>query len=748
MSITMQGAWAVQVKSKSAAFPQQFVISGADSGNGVYPGQPGTPPVWVQGKSWTISILHNPGSGFQPSDERIKFPAKVGSFYQFDIESNDSGGDADFNDLVLTCRMPATASDFLIYGNVSYYEGFCWFNPCFRRWIVVDTLPAVVAAIKNPVLGKLIKNLYPQVHKAALQSKGGDDDIRPIVLPLQADTALPPSMALGIETKPDEFQLAAEGKKRATKVNFDAAVTTQSRVIDQLPAIQWQAQQKLELAKILDKIQLFCQTGPVPNAILRFQEYDRTNAEKAGGPYSGDGNRFNLGACVADANGNYIFRFTQSFLAELVEGLFDRAPGETFNVQKMPDLIAQLLDPADLSVVNFETAAHFNVPLLKRIDLCVPKSKVGTVSQPCTGQNIIQQLGNIIVGPPSPTGARTGAGNHLTADGLITANHFLAPKVKCAGWRNNFALYGCLSNTSIKHYTVEYVNDDGDWTLIGDPLALPKFVLNPITLIKELVNVPVGPTTRNLRVNGNTNPAVSAPAYDNIEIDPDPDWYATSRRLKAYLKTAKYTDTARPVRFRLTGFASNGNQVSGAREYITLFIDNSAVRQNFDIDIADEVTMDSQSLGNCALFTLPEGEEATPITVRFKAIQRTGLMNAYTLFMQKGATGGFQVDPDVEPATFSGGTLTTVDNRGRTYVHPGDTNCHLLFSGTDREGTADADGYYEVELVPQSGRWLEPGQTFCAFSLNLSCTTRQTNGSSGYPDWWAVPVLIGIQRAS
>jgi 16S rRNA (cytidine1402-2'-O)-methyltransferase len=45
MAINMQGSWTVRVKSKSAAFAQRFVISGASSGNGTYAGNTGTPAV-------------------------------------------------------------------------------------------------------------------------------------------------------------------------------------------------------------------------------------------------------------------------------------------------------------------------------------------------------------------------------------------------------------------------------------------------------------------------------------------------------------------------------------------------------------------------------------------------------------------------------------------------------------------------------------------------------------------------------
>ena len=40
MSLVMQGSWTVSVKSKNAAFPQRFTISGASSGNGTHVAKP------------------------------------------------------------------------------------------------------------------------------------------------------------------------------------------------------------------------------------------------------------------------------------------------------------------------------------------------------------------------------------------------------------------------------------------------------------------------------------------------------------------------------------------------------------------------------------------------------------------------------------------------------------------------------------------------------------------------------------
>ena len=161
MSIKMQGSWLVRVKSKSAAFAQEFKIEGATIGNGIYAGSIATPEVFATGANWSITILNNPGTGYIPSEMQIKFPVSGGGFYSFDIESNDAGGDEDFNDLILTCRTPIDPDDYLIYGNVGYYAGNC-FNPCSRRFVIIDSVASLREAIKNPTLKDLIGTYYPK----------------------------------------------------------------------------------------------------------------------------------------------------------------------------------------------------------------------------------------------------------------------------------------------------------------------------------------------------------------------------------------------------------------------------------------------------------------------------------------------------------------------------------------------------------------------------------------------------------
>ena len=161
MIISMQGNWTVTVKSKNAAFQQRFIVQGAGSGNGIHAGTPGT-SVNVTGPQWSISIQNNPGTGWQASSTQIKFPTIAGGTYKFDVVSNDAGGDADFDDLILTCSTPVTINSFIIYGNVTLYSRHCIFNPCRRFPYVIDTYHGLEKAIRNPSLLDWIKKYYPE----------------------------------------------------------------------------------------------------------------------------------------------------------------------------------------------------------------------------------------------------------------------------------------------------------------------------------------------------------------------------------------------------------------------------------------------------------------------------------------------------------------------------------------------------------------------------------------------------------
>ena len=145
MPLIMQGNWTVSVKENKAAFPQQFIISGASQGNGTY--HVPHAPVVVTGTVWSVRIQSNPGgSVWADSEYQITFPVVSAGQCQFDLQSNDVWpGDKDFNDLVLTFSAPVTETDFLVYGHVSAYSG-CWYNPCFPRYILIESAQALARA--------------------------------------------------------------------------------------------------------------------------------------------------------------------------------------------------------------------------------------------------------------------------------------------------------------------------------------------------------------------------------------------------------------------------------------------------------------------------------------------------------------------------------------------------------------------------------------------------------------------------
>lgn len=740
MSIKMQGMWLVSVKSKSAAFPQQFKIEGADTGNGTYAGTPGSPEVFVNGSNWSVSIQNNPGTGFIPSGMQITFPVSSGGFYRFDIQSNDAGADEDFDDLILTCRTPVDANDYIIYGNVSYYEGFCLFNPCNRRYIVIDTLVALKDALLNPALKKLIGSYYPGRVKAleavALNPQplppSPGDPFTPMVVPLTETTAIPAKESFTVRSIPDTVSAAGEPRaKNEESFVFNRLISAQkSTGAAGIFSGNIASSLRSDAITIVDRYRLYCESGSLPNAILNFQEYDRSTGELSGDPYTGNGERTELGSSFADRNGNYIFRFKVN-AADIVDEIeTDTASGETTTEQLAPDVLVQLLCPGS-AVPVFESAPNWNIGHLRRINICVPKTKSCLIPLACNGQHILQGVGNIVLGPPAASGMRIGSNNFLNGLGIITAYGSGAPAVRCAAWNGTLQLRGCLSHNAVKYYRLWYRRNAPFtfFTAFTKQFSLPRFQgIN-------VVDTPVFDTAKD--------------AYLNVETDTAYSWLIAYRNIKARIATGDFVPGS--YIFRIQGFDASLNPVAGTEETLPLYFENQETAAHID----PEITMDGVGpLGECALFTLPVVNgtvvEGAGLTVKFKAVHKpassTGFMNNYGLSMAKGA-GGFAFTPAAAPANFMApGILDANINSGRNYVHGNDLNCITYFRGTINEAAADAEGYYTVTLLPASGHWLEPGQPFCAFGISLSGYLRLTNGESGYPYFSGGQVLIGIQK--
>jgi hypothetical protein len=741
MAINMQGSWTVSVKSvETFEPPQHFVISGAASGNGTYSAATATPPVYVTGDHWAISIQMNRGAGFVDIPDQITFPSISGGNYHFDIQANFPPDDPIFDDVILTCSTPVTLEDYLIYGSVSYYSDGCIFNPCFLPYLVIDTPAALLLALQNPYLRVPIEKLYPDRLRVPPPPPPGPmpdpPPFSPLVIPLRGQTAIPTKV--GQVFKVQSASTRAEGKKLNAAAKEMSAETEGLSVLAtrqfdvSAPAQTALDFNRVEVANIVDHLIRLCETGPLPGVVLRFQEYDRTNAELAGGAYTGTGNHENLGVCATDRNGNYIFRFSRTLAQYFHEAAVDVAPGENILTQILPDVIVQLLDSTKPTGFCYESAPYWNIPFIQQINICVPKGCIGRLPTACQGANAIQAIGNIFIGAPQMGGSRVGFNNFLGTEGRITAKNTLpdVPPARCAAWAGALDLFACfIDHPEVTQYTIR-VRALGEltWNFFQELYTHPEIAKIGIP---GYSGTKIGPFSRPLEIDGVPN--TSAQAYDNIENNPA--FVLTHRDRKAVISSWLYPPVHGlrrygSVQFRIEGYNAGGGKVAAADDTITLYIDNNGP----DFDIAS-VNMQGQTGGDCALFNL-QNLLNTPLTVRFRANQLEGFLSSYQLSVRKGNTiPDFAID-DNGPGLISG-----------VYVHGDDLICNS-FEGTFDDLTHDGSGYVSADVVAHSGHWLEPGQPFCTFAIRLGCSIRVTNGyNSAVYGYGPVEYLLGIQAS-
>ena len=694
MAITMQGNWTVQVKSKAASFQQRFIIQGSSNGkDGVYAGAVSTSPVQVDGAQWTILIQHKPsgkGASWQASAMRLGTPARSGGQILMDVFSNDSGGDLDYNDLVLTCGMAETASEYVVYGKVRSYHGLCGFNPCFP-WFVVDTWIQWKALLNYPAFKDAVAALYPdRLKKFEKYRYLPVEELGPFT-PLMLPTAVPPQPTIN-----QNFSRAIQpqlGSVAATKLNPDVY---------------------LDLGKLRDRLKWYCSVKDQAGLLLRFQEYDRTGAELAGGAYSGDGERETLGLAVTDEVGNYIFRFSRD-LADVVDELDDQVVGgPDLLTQLQPDLLVQVMGGAAESDILFETGLHSNIPNLRRINLCIPEHLLNP-GPVCQGGRAIQAIGNIWT--------ISGVGNTFDSDGRITATNVNGPKITKGAWRGTLDMFACfLAHPEVTHYTIRYRRPGGGWNYVQEELYhifIPQ-IGNPTSTQHK-----VGP------FDGTLSGGDTVPTYKNIESDAQ--WVATHRLRKGQLNSAVYAPNSNPgtVIFRIDGYKKvSGDlvKVTGADDTITLYIDNRLVEG----DIAS-VSLGGSMPGECALFELTTPND--PISLRFKADHPAGFAQNYRVAVYRGSGTPVAVSDSTPPAQ-----PLDVD-----YDEPTHGNA---FFGTFNGIAPDGDNYVVAELQPDSGAWLPADKPFCAFAFEVHATTRATNGYSLPGSRRLDLELVGIQLAS
>lgn len=756
MIISMQGNWTVRVKSKSAAYSQQFIISGAISGNGVHAGTVGT-SVNVTGDQWTVAIQNNPGGGYQLSDTKIQFPHKVGDNYEFEIWSNDAGSDKDFNDLILACATPENINDFIIYGNVSLYSGRCIFNPCRKGPFVIETKYALKEALKNVKLRKILEKDYPERIRDDIIDPNPPDPapFKPIVIDLYNE-AMQPKTELIYERLEN---VDTKSKARSKKDELTSEYSIKNYSV--LNSIQNEASRefvksidKIELARTIDGLLLKdCTVAPATNTTLTFEEYDRTVAELAGGPYTGEGNRLLLGDTITDMNGNYIFRFSFDMTPPGFEdSTEDFATGENIDAIVYPDVIVKITGFSPYTVL-YESAPHYNIPNLKRINLCLPKSTIQP-SSACYNGNLIGSLGNVFLGGNQNSSAsfsstaleRYGNSNHLEPTGKISVGSSLVEfNIECASWYGWIDIKGCMydlaktvAQNKTKWYTICIKRaGTSDWHFVSQNYKHPKFHKRNLP---NYIGDDVGPSFKTLFVDGVSTDDV--PAYKNIqrEIFVDGiDWEFSNLDRYMRLNTKLYdliSGERTPGTFyvRVDCYDNVGNPVPNGTDMIALYIHNNLLK----FDLTTPVFTDASVVDSgCGLFRLTDAQMNTPIQLSFKANDPDGFVHSFDLTMGRCPTPmiALRVNQPNPPLsdTLSGQT-TLSHGDASANVH----NTCIGYTGTIQE-FSDA-GMINIEIQPavSEGGWIKTGEYFTSLTFYLLAYKRMTNGyNTGLSDdYW------------
>ena len=702
MTIGLKGTWSVSVKTKSAAWAQRFIIEGSDSGDGSYNGVVGN-TVLVTGDQWGVTIENNPTGpiSWQSSRARLANFRVDGGFFRVDIESDDGGGgpDEDFNDLILTASKPLSSSDWVVYGTAKTYKGFCRFNPCFPYpWIVVDTALQLERLLKYDQIRPIFEEAYgPDVASLAKREK-----FKPLVLSRGGTAA--GGFAVRGKT---EVEFKAKGKSKEKKLDVSR---TAEAIVAQSPF--YVANVTAADLAIIDRVIAFapCEVEPIAEAIMRFIEYDRTDSELGGGSYTGFGDRETLGVSATDEFGNYVFSFARTTAQLVTEALEDTPEGADPTVTANPDLIIQFVEDPD-GVAVYETAPYYDIPNIKRIDLCIPVAQM--VPKPCRGDRVLQYLGDIpIINNPGST---------LHSDGTITNTSASesGPAITRGAWHGTVDIRGCFEDSSspVVHYTIRYQVGSGGFSYFTGPARGLRQQGNALWLSESY-----GPTDTNLSVG-------VVPAYRNIELEPRWSLEVQHRKAKVYLKAmlGDLDPAIEDVWFVIRGYDSNGNYVSGTYDWIKLRVDE----EEAEGDIASIVVPGQPDPGDCALLELPN--DNTPLAVRLRALDAEGFLAGWWLKAWKGSNNLVGLTDTATAAPPAG-------------AYPGAV-ADWRYYGTSERGDADVEGYIVLNVTPPAGGWLE-GEDFCAYSIELHLQDRTTNGktvSGSHKEWDEV---VGMRPVS
>ena len=689
MAIGLQGTWSVAVTAKDSAWDHRYVIEGSENGvDGTYAGVTSTPDLLVQGDQWGVTIQNNPTGPITWRDSRVRLAdfRVEGGFFRVDVTSDDSGGggDEDFNDLVLTLSKPLSESEWIVYGTARSYRGLCRVNPCFPfPWVVIDTAPQLEALLRYADVRPILERAYgTEVHRLLERER-----FTPLVLSRGGS----PRGGLAVAGRTEVAEAEGSGESKAKRADAGSQARVKVAAYREFAADLTRAD-----AAIIDRLRPVtpCEVEPIAQALLRFVEYDRTDAELGGAPHTGFGDRETLGVTATDEEGNYLFSFSRT-LAELFEESEEDAPaGSSPATEARPDLLIQFVDDPEGIAVH-ETAPYYNIPNVHRINLCIPVAQL--VPKPCRGDRVLQYLGDIpIINNPGST---------LHADGTITNDPSLSesgPGIQRGAWNGLLDVFGCFedSDPPVERYTVQYQVDGGSWNWLSVP-ARGLRQQGDGTWTGESY----GPDPTALSVG-------TVAAYRNIELESGWSLEVQHRKIRVNLAGLLPPDLPRKVdevRFFIRGWDGRGALVTGTSDIIRLHVDAERATG----DIASITVPGGADPGDCGMLTLPS--DTTPLTVRLRALDPDGFLWRWSLSAVRGSntsvglTDGATGSPPGE--TYPG---AVVDSR---------------FYGTSEQVGADVDGYVTLTVTPPASGWLGE-HPFCGYSFELHVRDRTTNGKT------------------
>jgi hypothetical protein len=460
-------------------------------------------------------------------------------------------------------------------------------------------------------------------------------------------------------------------------------------------------------------------------------------------------------------NGNYIFRFSFDMTFPGLEETTDVAPGEDISVVAYPDLIAKVTAYAPSNVL-YESAPHFNIGNLKRLDLCLPKSVIVPTSV-CFNGSLIGSLGNVFIGGNQNSAAsfstaalrRHGYSNQLESNGVITVRNSQAGfTAECAAWTGLIDMKGCMydvvrppSENRIKHYTIRIRRaGTSRWEYVSQNYKHPRYHKRNLP---NYTGDDVGPFATSLHVDG--GPAEIVPAYRNIQREmfvDGLDWEFSNIDRYMQLNSRLYdvlNGERTPGTFyvRVDGYDASGHHVTNATDMIALFIHNLPLQ--FQLDPATLLDPAIVS-GGCGLYRLTDAQLNTVIELPFRANDPYGFVDSYTLAVHRCPAPMIALDmlqPPSLPDTLAGDTLLAAGDAAlnlQTSGCPGYTGTLQDFSSS---------GMVPMQFKPalSEGGWIKSGEYYTVYDFSLKARLRITNGyNRGVSDLYEAYRRIAMER--